>query len=116
MAVGIKKDKRPEKPSDVAWETMEHAEQDMRRTESDERRLRQRTEEDAARESRQRETDSEAARTAALMSSEGARMQKAGQVGADAAADARIGMEREAEDRRIDAERTIADQGSVRAM
>ena len=115
MAVGIKKDTRPEKPSDVAWEAMEQAEKDMRRMESDEERLRQRVAEDAARESRQRNTDSEAARTAALMTSEGARMQKAGQIGAEAAADARISMEREVEDKRIEAERAIADQGKTSA-
>jgi len=116
MAVGVKKDTRPEKPSDVAWETMEQAEKDMRQMESDEERLRQRAAADAARESRQRETDSQATHTAAMMSSEGARMQKAGQVGAEAAADARISMEREAEDRRIEADRAIADQKQPTGM
>ena len=111
MAVGIKKDTRPEKPSDAAWETMEQAELDMRRREEDEERRRERMQQDVARESRRRETDSKASQTAAMMSSEGARMQKAGQVGAEAAADARIAMERDAEDRQIEAERKIADQG-----
>jgi hypothetical protein len=110
MAVGIKKDTRPEKPSDVAWGAMEQAERDMQRMQEDEEKAAQRIAADSARESGQRDTDTEAARTAVLMSAEGARMQKAGQVGAEAATDARIGMERDAEDRRTEAERAIADR------
>merc|ERR1711974_246520 len=51
MAVGLKKDTRPEKPSDAAWDTMEQAERNMQRLEDDELRAGQRVQQDAAQES-----------------------------------------------------------------
>ena len=107
MAVGLKKDTRPEKPSDAAWDTMEQAERNMQRREDDELRAGQRVQQDAAQESQRGggSIDVVPGSTA-----ESARIQKAGVIGSQAAADAHTAMERQAEDQRIHAARLAEDQ------
>jgi len=106
MAVGVKKDTRPEKPSDVAWETMEQAEKDMHRREADERRAGQRVAQDAATEGNR---GAGSIGTVPGCTADSARIQKAGVIGSQAAADAKTSMDRQAEDQSIQAVRQSED-------